>query len=83
MSEEYSNPTIPEGINTSERHPLRRFFVQSAQVMAAFAALALLLTLAASLLAPYVPFAWEQRMAQSIARAFPAKPESETEKALR
>ena len=83
MTAEYSNPTIPEGINTSERHPLRRFFVQSAQAVGVFIALSLVLAVAASLLAPYVPFAWEQRMAQSIARAFPAKPESETEKALR
>ncbi|MBQ6657493.1 MAG: M48 family metallopeptidase [Ottowia sp.] len=83
MSAEYSNPTIPEGINTSERHPLRRFFVQSAQVIGVFAACVLLLTLAASLFAPYVPFSWEQRMAQSIEKAFPAKPDSEAEKALR
>lgn len=82
MSAEYSNPTIPEGINTSERHPLRSFFVQSAQAVAVFAALSLVLATLAWLLAPYIPFSWEQRLAQPIERAFPANPESETEKAL-
>ena len=82
MATEYSNPTIPEGINTSERHPLRSFFVQSAQALAAFIALSLVLAVAVSLLAPYLPFSWEQRMAQSLVKAFPANPESEAEKAL-
>lgn len=83
MSAEYSNPTIPEGINTSERHPLRSFFVQSAQAVAVFAVLSLALAVLAWLLAPHVPFSWEQRLAQPIERAFPAKPDSETEQALR
>ena len=82
MTAEYSNPTIPEGINTSERHPLRSFFVQGAQAVAVFIALSLVLAVAASLLAPYLPFSWEQRMAQSLENAFPANPESEAEKAL-
>ena len=66
MHEEYSNPTIPEGINTSERHLLRSFLRQSLLMLAVFAALALLLGGAATLAAPHLPFAWEERAVNAL-----------------
>lgn len=84
MPEEYSNPTIPEGINTSERHPLRRFFVQGAQAIGVFAALVFTLAVLASLLAPHLPFSWERRLVQTLdSSAFAAEPSGDVEKELR
>lgn len=73
------NPPVPEGINASEPHPLRDFFVQGTLAVGVFAVCLLLLGALAGLLAPYVPFAWEQRAA---ARFWPQVPASPEEAAL-
>ena len=73
------NPPVPEGINVSGQHPLRDFFVQGTLAVGVFAVCLLLLGTLAGLLAPHVPFAWEQRAA---ARFWPQVPASPEEAAL-
>lgn len=73
------NPPVPEGINVSGQHPLRDFFVQGTLAVGVFAVCLLLLGALAGLLAPHVPFAWEQRAA---ARFWPQVPASPEEAAL-
>ena len=73
------NPPVPEGINVSGQHPLRDFFVQGTLAVGVFAVCLLLLGTLAGLLAPHVPFAWEQR---AVARFWPQVPASPEEAAL-
>jgi predicted Zn-dependent protease len=63
---DYSNPEIPEGINTSKQHPLKDFFVLSAGVLGGIALCAFLLGLFAERLAIYIPFSIEQQLMQNI-----------------
>ena len=60
---EYRNPEIPEGINTSDEHPLKEFFILVIGVLALLAVILFSLSLAAEHLAQYVPFSAEQRIA--------------------
>lgn len=62
----YSNPKIPEGINTSKQHPLKDFFILSAGVLGSIALCAFLLGLFAERLALYIPFSVEQELLESI-----------------
>ena len=77
---EYSNPPIPEGINVSAQHPVRAFFVQGGLAVGIFALCLGLLSLLAGLIAPHLPFSWEQRAA---ARFFPDEPATPEEQELR
>ena len=77
---EIGNPPVPEGINVSERHPLRAFFVQGGLAVGIFALCLGILGFAAGLLAPHVPFSWEQKAA---ANFFPDKPATPEEQELR
>jgi len=61
------NPRIPEGINASEEHPLKEFALLALGVSLSLAMLVILISLAARVLAPYIPFAWEQKFNTSIA----------------
>jgi predicted Zn-dependent protease len=63
---DYSNPEIPEGINTSKQHPLKDFFVLSAGVLGSIALCAFLLGLFAERLALYIPFSVELELLESI-----------------
>jgi predicted Zn-dependent protease len=54
------NPRIPEGINASEENPLKEFAQLALGVALGLVVLAVALSLLARLLAPYVPFSWEQ-----------------------
>lgn len=57
---EYSNPEIPEGINTSKTHPLKEFMVLTVSIITV---ILIVLTLIISLVdsvARYIPFEWEQ-----------------------
>ena len=74
------NPPLPEGINAPDRHrPLRDFFVQGTLALGVFALCLLVLSAVAGLLAPRLPFSWEQRAA---ARFWPQMPASPEEAAL-
>ena len=59
---EYSNPEIPEGINTSKTHPLKEFLWLTGGVMAAIFALVLILILFADVITSYIPFSVEQNI---------------------
>lgn len=62
---DYSNPEIPEHINTSPEHPLKDFFLLTAGVLGVLFAVLLLLTFAANWLAGYIPFAVEAEWVES------------------
>jgi predicted Zn-dependent protease len=59
---EYSNPKIPEGINTTTENPLKEFFILSIGVLGLIFAAVIVLSLAAEKLAVYVPFETEQSL---------------------
>jgi predicted Zn-dependent protease len=63
---DYSNPEIPEGINTSKHHPLKDFFVLTAGVLGSIALCAFILSLLAEHLASHVPFSIEQDLLANI-----------------
>ncbi len=56
---DYSNPKIPEGINTSKEHPLKDFFWLVGSVLALVLALLVTLSLSAEYLAKQIPFTKE------------------------
>ncbi len=60
----YENPTIPEGINTSRRHPLLRLarFLGTLGVLLLVAVF--LLRQATEWVVPQIPFAWEKRLVE-------------------
>ena len=59
---EYSNQTLPEGINTSKDNPIKELLKLLAVVVVALAALFWLLGLLADWLAPQIPFEYEQQL---------------------
>ena len=59
---QYTNPELPEGINTSKEHPLKEFFWLTSGVIASIAALALILVLLADFIVDYIPYSWEQQL---------------------
>lgn len=73
---EYSNPKIPEGINTTVEHPLKEFFILSVGILGIIFCAVIILSLAAEKLAVYVPFKMEQDLIPEIWTQ--AKPETET-----
>lgn len=63
----YSNPRIPEGINTTATHPLKELAVLLGGSLALLAVLVLGLGLAADALSVRIPFAYEASIADSVA----------------
>ncbi len=63
MSLEYKQVQPPEGINTSNEHPLKEFGLLLAAVVLFIVVIVVSLGLAAHLLAPFIPFSAEQKMA--------------------
>ena len=59
---EYSNPQIPEGINTSKTHPLKDFAILTGSALALIGAVLFSLALLVDWLAPKIPFSLEQRL---------------------
>jgi Zn-dependent protease with chaperone function len=57
---QYSNPQIPEGINTSQSHPLKEFFILTGGVIAIVVISFYLLIVTVDFFADKIPFAWEQ-----------------------
>jgi predicted Zn-dependent protease len=60
---EYSNPEIPEGINTTKEHPLIEFAILSVGIIGGIILVVLTLSLLAEALAPRIPFSMEQDLA--------------------
>ena len=63
---DYSNPEIPEGINTSQQHPFKDFLILTTGVLGSIALCAFLLGLFAEQLALYIPFSTEQELLKKI-----------------
>ncbi len=61
----YSNPKIPEGINTSQEHPLKEFIILTTGALAALLLFAVLLSYFGSGIARLIPFEMEQKWTQS------------------
>ena len=74
---EYSNPKIPEGINTSVENPLKEFFILSVGVLGIIFFAVIILSLAAEKLAIYIPFNIEQDLIPEMWAQ--AEPETESE----
>lgn len=70
----YSNPKIPEGINTSHENPLKEFVILAS---GALIVIILLVTLISYLLdwgSQFIPFSYEQQMAQPFISEFVGEP---------
>jgi len=80
---EYSNPKIPEGINTTGEHPLKDFFILSIGVLGLIFIAVIVLSLAAEKLAVYVPFETEQSLIPEMWTQIESTTESETSKQTR
>ena len=63
---EYSNPEIPEGINTSKEHPLKEFALLLGGLLGLVVLVVTGLALSAEYLAGKIPFETEQQLAASI-----------------
>jgi len=74
---EYSNPKIPEGINTTVENPLKEFFILSVGVLGIIFFAVIMLSLAAEKLAIYIPFNIEQDLIPEMWAQ--AEPETESE----
>ncbi len=61
---EYSNPQIPEGINTSKEHPLKEFVFLTSGILAIVFAVLLVLGVIADKLAHHIPFSVELNMTE-------------------
>ncbi len=57
---EYSNPQLPEGINTGKEHPLKEFILLTTGVLGGLFIIFLVLGLIADKLAHYLPYSVEQ-----------------------
>ncbi|MBQ7248836.1 MAG: M48 family metallopeptidase [Deltaproteobacteria bacterium] len=77
---EYSNPPIPEGINSPDRHPLRDFFLKGGMAVGIFVVCLLGIGGLASLLVPWMPFSWEERASRGM---FPEETQGPQEQELR
>lgn len=71
---EYSNPEIPENINTTKEHPLKEFFILSGGIIGSIFVVVLVLSLLAETLAARIPFSMEQK----IATRFVDEPENDS-----
>ena len=80
---EYSNPKIPEGINTTAENPLKEFFILSFGVLGLIFISVIILSLAAEKLAVYVPFMTEQSLIREMWTNIDPETESETNKQAR
>jgi predicted Zn-dependent protease len=80
---EYSNPKIPEGINTTDEHPLKEFFILSVGVLGLVFIAVIILSLLAETLAVYVPFETEQSLIPEMWTQIEPEIESETSKQTR
>lgn len=69
---EYSNPEIPEGINTSKSHPLREFAWLTASVLVIALVFIAVLSLLVDRLAVHIPFSVEQQFASKFEQSDPA-----------
>ena len=60
---EFSNPEIPEGINTTNEHSLKEFAILTGGIIGCVIIIVLILAFLAEFLAPYIPFSMERELA--------------------
>ena len=65
----YTNPKVPEGISSGHEHPLSEVAKSSAIVIALLAVVVVGSYVAARLVAPLLPFAWEQTLTERVSQA--------------
>jgi Zn-dependent protease with chaperone function len=68
---QFENPQIPDGINVSEKHPLRDFLSLSAAIVALTVILAAAVGFGAGYLARHLPFSTELKLAEGFAASAP------------
>jgi predicted Zn-dependent protease len=68
---QFDNPEIPEGINVSEKHPLRDFFSLTVAIVALTVLLAAAVGFGAGYVARYLPFSSELKLAQAFSTSAP------------
>lgn len=66
----YENPDIPEGINISEKHPLKDFLILVGGLFSIFLIILFLLFLLSDWLSPYLPFSLEKKLTSSFEEHF-------------
>jgi len=71
----YHNPEIPEGINTTETHPLKEFGFLISVVIGGGILLTLVLAFAVDLAAGYIPFEFEAALSESVVKNIDKKPD--------
>jgi len=59
---EYSNPKIPEGINTSEESPLKEFFILTSGLVLVVVLVVSLVVYLVDIFADRIPFEWEKNI---------------------
>jgi predicted Zn-dependent protease len=59
---DYSNPEIPEGINTTREHPLREFFILLGGILAVIVIAVAILGFMAEKLAAHIPYSTEREL---------------------
>ena len=80
---EYSNPPVAEGINVSDKSPLRTFFINLAITTAGLIVLLGALNYTASFFARFVPFSWERSLVpESLIAGAPSEEHAERQNAL-
>lgn len=77
---EYSNPRIPEGINTSKEHPLKEFAILTGGILAIVFTVLLVLGVVADKLAHHIPFSVELSITEG--RFSAGKPDEPMERYL-
>lgn len=73
---------IPEGINVTDVHPLKELVVLLSGAAVLVVALVYSLGLSAGFMAPYIPFAAEQRLAASVSNAVEPHTDTDVERYL-
>ncbi len=76
---EYSNPKIPEGINSSQEHPLKEFSLLLFGIGLLVGLLFIFLATAADYIAPHIPFSIEQQVANQYTQNRPEAAEPSAE----
>ncbi len=76
---EYSNPKIPEGINSSQEHPLKEFSLLLFGIGLLVGILFIFLATAADYIAPHIPFSIEQQVANQYTQNRPEAAEPSAE----
>jgi beta-barrel assembly-enhancing protease len=67
---QYENPIIPEGINTSNEHPLKEFLILSSGILLILLMLISLILFFVESMAESIPFEFEQKLAAGLSEQY-------------